>query len=199
MYPTVGISTGIVIDSYDNTSDQIDIIIYDKQIVPPFMFNVEEGIIPCESVLMTIEVKSRLTKKELKKSVSNAISVKKLTPVPSIIPRNSNNHVLHSIVCSVFAFDTDLKDDGENEYPRLEKVVEEVNKENHYDYKTPISNLCIASKILCYCVDAYKKKWETVKNEGEYNNILHFINIVMSSCKIMASERTRPFIDNYFS
>ena len=84
LYPTLGICTGIVIDSEDHQSKQIDVIIYDKQIVPPLLLTEAEGIIPYESVLATIEVKTKLTCTELKKSIKNAISVKQLKPHKSI-------------------------------------------------------------------------------------------------------------------
>jgi hypothetical protein len=72
--PNLGTCTGIIVDSSGGNSFQTDIIIYDKTLIPSLMFTPEEGIVPIESVLATVEVKSSLTREELRKSI------KMLTP-----------------------------------------------------------------------------------------------------------------------
>jgi hypothetical protein len=73
--PRFKMVTGKIIDQYGNQSDQIDIIIYDELITPPILLNTFEGIIPCHSVLATIEVKSLLRaypKSRIARNVINA-------------------------------------------------------------------------------------------------------------------------------
>ena len=48
--PNVGACTGIVVDSNGGSSHQIDIIIYDKTLIPSLMFTGEEGIVPIHNV-----------------------------------------------------------------------------------------------------------------------------------------------------
>ncbi|MBN1188006.1 MAG: hypothetical protein JXB49_37370 [Bacteroidales bacterium] len=57
-----GIGTGIIINQAGKQSNQNDIIIYDKRILPPFIKQKNIGVYPVESVLGVIEVKSKLTK-----------------------------------------------------------------------------------------------------------------------------------------
>jgi len=67
-----GIGSGVIVNSYGNQSKQWDIIIYDKDILPPFVFEMSRGMFPAETVLAVIEVKSKLTKAELIKINSKA-------------------------------------------------------------------------------------------------------------------------------
>src|SRR5579862_202739 len=60
--PNLGTCTGVVVDSHGGSSEQIDIIIYDKTLIPSLLFTGEDGVVPFESVLATIEVKSELTR-----------------------------------------------------------------------------------------------------------------------------------------
>lgn len=133
--PNIGTCTGIIVDSSGGSSLQIDIIIYDKTLIPSLMFTGEEGIVPIESVLATVEVKSILTSDELKKSIINSHSVKNLNAnfaeVMSETPKKS------SPVCCVFSFSSDSK--PETELGRLEEVVSEVNQETEKKVYVPLS------------------------------------------------------------
>lgn len=66
------IGSGVIINKNGIPSNQTDIIIYDNRIVPPFIKEQQIGVYPAESVIATIEVKSRLTKSELLKSEKSA-------------------------------------------------------------------------------------------------------------------------------
>lgn len=71
------ITNGFIIDSENNKSDEMDIIIYDKNYVPPF-FDETYTVVPIESVIAVIQVKTTLTTVELKKSINNLNSIDKL-------------------------------------------------------------------------------------------------------------------------
>lgn len=60
-----GIGTGIIVDSNGNQSHQMDIIIYDKRLLPPMIKNSNLGVYPLETVLAVIEVKSSINRKEI--------------------------------------------------------------------------------------------------------------------------------------
>ena len=61
-----GIGTGIVVNQKGEQSHQIDIIIYDNRILPPFIKEKHLGLFPAECVLCTIEIKSNLRKIDLR-------------------------------------------------------------------------------------------------------------------------------------
>ncbi len=71
------ITNGFVIDSDNNKSDEMDIIIYDKSYVPPF-FDETYTVVPIEAVIAIIQVKTTLTWSELKSSIDNLNSIDKL-------------------------------------------------------------------------------------------------------------------------
>ena len=60
-----GVGTGQIINQKEELSHQIDIIIYDKRILPPFIQSQNLGIFPAESVIAVVEVKSHLSKQEI--------------------------------------------------------------------------------------------------------------------------------------
>lgn len=57
-----GLGSGIIVNQKGKESRQTDIIVYDKNIIPPFIKESHIGVYPAESVIVTIEVKSNLRK-----------------------------------------------------------------------------------------------------------------------------------------
>lgn len=93
-------SEGIIIDSYDHQSCQVDVIIHDK-IATPFLQDRElANVIPIESVYAVIEVKSTLTKEELRRSINNIKSVRSLR-------KNTITGSTSPTLGFVFAYDSD--------------------------------------------------------------------------------------------
>lgn len=72
------IDSAFVIDCDNNLSEQIDVVIYDRQ-YSPFVFNQNEvKYIPAESVYAVFEVKQEMTKEYLQYAAEKAESVRKL-------------------------------------------------------------------------------------------------------------------------
>ncbi|MFA6054981.1 MAG: DUF6602 domain-containing protein [Thermodesulfovibrionales bacterium] len=59
------VGTGIVINHRGDQSKQMDIVIYDNRILPPFIKEQAIGVYPAESVIAVLEIKSSLQKQEL--------------------------------------------------------------------------------------------------------------------------------------
>lgn len=73
-----GLGTGEVFSSDGSVSKQIDIVIYDNIYSNVLLKNKSTSLFPCESIYGQIEVKSKLNKEELIKSIDNIKSVKSL-------------------------------------------------------------------------------------------------------------------------
>jgi hypothetical protein len=88
------IGTGMIVDAKNGLSKQMDVVIYDPRF--PLM-EVESGVgkYLMEGVIATIEVKSQLTKSELKSALANAASVHRLTLVTP--NAEAMRHRLHAI------------------------------------------------------------------------------------------------------
>lgn len=68
------ITNGFIIDSENNISQEMDVIIYDKNYVPPF-FDETYTVVPIEAVIAVIQVKTNLTKNTLEDSIQNLNSI----------------------------------------------------------------------------------------------------------------------------
>jgi hypothetical protein len=60
-----GVGNGVIINQMGKQSKQIDIIIYDTRILPPFIQEKKIGVYPLESVLAAIEVRSWVSKETI--------------------------------------------------------------------------------------------------------------------------------------
>lgn len=74
----IGVSHGFVIDSNDNSSDQMDIVLYDKMNTPKIYNGDSVQIFPVESTYACGEIKTKLDSRELKDVFKKCISYKTL-------------------------------------------------------------------------------------------------------------------------
>jgi hypothetical protein len=80
------VDKAFVLDCEGNLSEQIDVVIYDRQ-YSPFLFNQDNAIyIPSESVYAVFEVRPLLTKEVVEYAGHKAMSVRKLTRTSVAIP-----------------------------------------------------------------------------------------------------------------
>ena len=193
--PNFGICTGVVVDSENRQSSQIDIIIYDSSLLPPILLTAEEGVIPCESTLATIEIKSTLTSKELKQSVVNARSVKALRP--QYYEPNPTTKEKSSILCCVFAFKSGRK--PENESKTIQKYMRSENKDNpNQIVHIPVSASCIANNAFTYCAwhdkeDPSKQRFDLVKKRP----LATFLSFLSDSTTYQRAQRSPMFSTHY--
>ena len=63
----MGVWSGCVIDSYGNTSRQMDVVLYEKEVCPVFAINEDpaETYYPCGGVIAVGEVKTAIDSSEL--------------------------------------------------------------------------------------------------------------------------------------
>lgn len=114
--PAVGIGTGEIINHMGKCSKQIDVVLYNRGRLPAALVGSGDlGIFPWESVIATIEVKSKLDAKEVRSAILNAYSVRRV--VHSLVEGYrliggkaplDYRHWAFPIPSYVFAFDTDL-------------------------------------------------------------------------------------------
>jgi hypothetical protein len=70
--PHFGVGTGLVVDAWGRQSRQTDLVVFDKRLLPPFLLEESRGIFPIDSVLCTIEVKSRLCRTDIDQAIESA-------------------------------------------------------------------------------------------------------------------------------
>lgn len=101
--------TGIIVNGDGDQSKQTDIIIYDNRILAPFMQKYSVSLYPIESVIATIEVKTRLYKKDIEKTNRDAHIIRQMFKPPNnIIQANKNWKEVYNKnsrpLCSIIGF-----------------------------------------------------------------------------------------------
>ena len=107
----IAVGSGFVIDSGGNTSRQMDVVLYEKDICPVFSVNdtPETTYYPCEGVIAVGEIKSSLDRQSLKDAFKKIASVKRLKrftihhpgPCPTtgrLIVMDRNYGSLHDVI-----------------------------------------------------------------------------------------------------
>jgi hypothetical protein len=184
--PYAGCGTGMIVDVFDRIreSTQEDIVVFDRSLVPPVLAHQTspEGVFPVDGVLMRIEVKSTLTRAELRSSILAAAEIYDLrfsgTPsVSSFLP-----------ISTVFAFASDLKGEPSSELQRLLSVAEECGvyfKAQCHALPGPIASLCVVGRgawTYGKLPSSPDSAWHQATVRREHDEILHFIGATSNTC-----------------
>lgn len=125
------IKSGEVVDVFNSSSPQLDLMVYDKTKTIEF-YSGHSVIIPAETLLVSIEVKSILNRDEAKKILINAARLKSLRPYKRALKlktREDDNKPPHCrFFHCVYAYHTDYKQDdwATSEYNRFIQVAKEL-------------------------------------------------------------------------
>jgi hypothetical protein len=121
-----GITSGIIIDKNGRQSNQLDIIVFDKRKLPPLMMRDGAGVVPLDSALIVIEVKSKLTTTEIATCLSSAV---KLNPTFSgHLEMTEQNLTSYYPLYAIFAYTSDAKE--KSEYERVNDIYDgKISKE----------------------------------------------------------------------
>ncbi len=102
------VDSAIVIDSNGQTSDQIDIVIFDKQYTPTLLDQHDHRFVPAEAVYGVMEVKPTINKKYLEYAGAKAESVRCLERTSIPIPHAGGEYPakeLFPIISGIIASD----------------------------------------------------------------------------------------------
>lgn len=186
----VGVGSGQIIDSYSGKlSGQIDIVLYDKAILPPILVDKKVGIFPIESVLYTIEVKTTLNATELKiahESAKDLASNFGYRPGLRDELGREKQHTIKKLKSVIFALYTDLTGSGMNEAERYRKL--------YGDDAAYIRAICVAGKEYWYDNGNY---WVGFKDGQDFGEILAFIGGVTNTYRAVSDSRGQPCLGNY--
>jgi hypothetical protein len=166
-----GVGSGIVVNKENKQSRQTDIVIYDNRIIPPFISGPSIGVYPVESVIATIEVKTRLNKEELMDAEKAA---KQLSE--NVVGEGDRPPLY-----AVFGFEGGIRG-----LETQEKGVSWFEKQNIQH----IFNMCIAGK---YCwADVGGKGWQIGKDtSGVHDETKRFLALVLDNVRTLAECRFR--------
>lgn len=185
----IGVGTGQIIDCYKSPmSPEIDIVLYDKSILPPVLLDDHIGIFPIESVLYTIEVKTTLNASELSSAHKSAENISKLAYLPGLKDDfgKEKNHSIEKARSVLFSLGTDLSGTGLTEAQRYKNLYGEGSAH--------LRAICVAGKEYWYDNGEY---WLSTKPIEEFDEILAFIGGVTNTYKEVSKSRHSPLLGNY--
>lgn len=199
-----GVCTGAIVDSKGGESRQIDIIVYDKSLIPSIMFSVTEGIVPVESVLAAIEVKSHLSYEDLKGAIQNARSVKALKPEFREIYDKAEDLpfggvvMKPSVLCCLYSFSSSVSS-PEKERERTLKLIREENSKSPQQVFVPISAACVGNESVLFGEwDSSSRPPTSIITYREDKPALRFISFLIDQISIAASLRRKMTMSHYF-
>ncbi|PVY40901.1 DUF6602 domain-containing protein [Pontibacter virosus] len=175
---TYSVVKGEVVDKRNNSSQQMDVMIYDNARNIPF-YSGGHFILPAEALLASIEIKSKLTQEETRKILKSVNTLKALKPFGQPVDISKRQRTVEEkVTCryfhTVFAYDTDLADSdwAKKEVERIRRIATEEKID-----PTLIDRVFVLNKGLLNPVDSIIKE---SKDNAEsllyfYMNLLNFI------------------------
>jgi len=184
----VGIGTGEIISANNRQSRQQDVVIFDKSILPPILFEESTGIFPIEAVLYAIEVKSKMTAHEIKSSHKSATELIGFEYQSGDYDEfgKTTPHIVGKVISAILAFDTDLSLEGKNDIERYDEI-------RGPDFPA-IQVVCVVGRGYWYW---FHDKWKTWDHTYEFEEVVGFIAGVMNTYRGIAATRKKPRLGRY--
>lgn len=192
--PYCGIGTGSVIDSDDRTRQlsEDDLVVYDREILPQLLVSERDGLFPVESVLERIEVKSRVSREELRRALSSAQELHELRMLPPQRPSAPGQ-----VICGLFAYASDMEGD---EFRRFQDCVGELGIPWA---SAPIRIFCVVGKGTWFSAASdqpgFERQWVVAPPGGDHNEVITFISALLNTIQITKNSRGQPFWGPYIS
>lgn len=181
--PYTQCGTGMIIaaENLFRESTQDDIIIYDRSLVPPVLassLHAPEGIFLYNSVLARVEVKSTLTRADIRAFVSSSLEIAKLkhsVQAGCDTPFTSTFNFL-------FAFASDAIGEGEPDY-QLRRLIECMTELDCDPLSGIVSMLCIPSSGFWKIGEVGgKRAWLRLSLNTPADNLAWFIGCISNTC-----------------
>ncbi len=179
------IDTAFVIDSQENISEQIDIVIYDQNFSPSLFNQDETKFIPAESVYAVIEVKQNLNKEHIQYAGKKAASVRKLTRTSApIIDRGDKKEPrkLFDIIAGIVTHTSDWNPSLGNSF---DETITGLTSEERLDFG------CVLSEGSFRC-DYSQEQLQIEKTESDDSAFMFFF---LTLLKRLQEFGTVPAID----
>jgi len=135
------IGRGKICDRKGGQSNETDLIIYNKGILPPVMYSERDGVFPIEACFYSVEVKSKSTASAIQDAIEKGKRVLQLDYANASANRPLN---LSPVVLTFFAFDSDLSGSGMSELERY------ANYDPQWRVTPILQAICVVGKGYWY-------------------------------------------------
>lgn len=191
----VGVGTGQIVSAFGETSSQQDIVLYDRRILPPILFEERTGLFPIESVLYVIEIKTLLNSTELHRANKAAEQLLKIQFYSGQYDDDDKplSHNMSRPAYCVFAFGSDLCDGGKTEIERYIELCAADSTLTRID-GPPVRILCVVGRG---CWIWRNSAWVPWAEKYPLAEVLRFISVVMNGYRKKALDRGAPRLGAY--
>jgi hypothetical protein len=188
----IGVGTGVIVSAENDEpqSPQQDVVIYDRSILPPLLAEMATGLFPLESVLITVEVKSKLTLDELKTTHASAQCLGSLTFQPGFYDERDRviDKPRADILPCLLAFATDLVEGGKTEIARYDEM---------RDGEPPsIGLICVVGRG-CWYWNPERGCWFEAIRGNNYDEVVIFLTILLNTYPSTSEKRGQPRLGRY--
>lgn len=184
------VTTGTVFDARDKQSKQLDVLIYRVRDTP-FLVPGDPVLVPCESLLAAIEIKSTLTAAKLREGLEVARSIRGLRPFDKEFAdartRGQEADDQPRCLFSIFAFGTDLtpgKDWLPREGARFIRVAQELYVPPQY-----VDRLIVMDRGIINCAEG---RGHDTARSGQSAMQIWFVHLINH---LLREDRRRKEID----
>ncbi len=190
--PYCGIGTGSIIDSDGRTRQlsEDDLVVYDREILPQLLLSERDGLFPVESVLEKIEVKSRLSREELRRALRAAQELHELRMLP---PQRSTAPV--QVICGLFAYGSDVEGD---ELARFRDCMDELGIPGA---APPVRIFCVVGKGTWFTAASdqpgFEPGWVLAQPRDDHNEVITFVSALLNTIQTTKNSRGQPFWGPY--
>lgn len=198
--PSVGIGRGKVVDHVGATSAEIDIVIYDRSLMPPLLYGAsgELGVFPVEACIYAIQVKSTSSAANLDQVIEQGRSLARLTYLREACGPNGNP--TNRVIPAYFAFKSDLNPPtpGQEEAPEITRWRERHAPEDFQLVDVWVDDAWVvfpfpALRVLCVVGQGYGfyngRHYSTYKTDGAAREIVAFITGVANTLLEVGTRR----------
>ena len=193
--PGVETGSGKIIDSQGNQSAETDIIIYSRLTLPPLIYGHSTGLYPVEACIYSIEVKSILNATELQDTLKKVRRLRNLRYLESFYPHNFINPIgpaCSFVIPALFAFSSDLSEDGISEIQRYRKY------DRNADTEPLIPVMCIPKKgYWHFNYQETGKKWIHHSPTQDFDEIVDFIAGFANTVPVEIIKKGQPYYGHY--
>lgn len=184
----VGLGTGEIISHNGRTSRQQDVVMYDRRVLPPVVWESTTGVFPVESVAYTMEIKSVLTHSELVRAHQNAVD---LAGFEYIVGEDAGGLPIAGsspapVLPILFAFGTALASS-----PHIIHRYLEISGDG-----PGLAAICVVGSG--YWFRQRDGTWDEMVPNGEFDEVLGILGGIANTYAVALAQRGTPRLGHYF-
>ena len=177
--------SGEIVTAYGGTSNQIDIVVADRRILPPVLIR-GAGIFPLEACLLTIEIKSVLNAGELRISDASTKKVSKFRHAPQVGFSQPSEKPIEHVIPFLLAFSSDLAPGGKSEPERYKEITG--------DEPPAIRAFCVVGRGYWYWNNGI---WCDGALAVEHGDLVGLIGDIINVAQRVSATRQQPDVREY--